>query len=383
MQGRRGKGCGECLAGPAGARPSHNGDVPSSTAASSSPAVRADQAIAGLAPGYFALVMGTGIVSVGLRTAGYDGAALVLLVLAAVAAAVLVVLYMLRGLRHPARMRADARNPETAFGYFTVVAAASVLGVGMHDVGLGTASVVLLGIGAALWVVLGYVLPWQVLMTRDGEPILARTNGSWFIWSVASQSLAVGLSGLRPATPAFADLLGVLTVLFWSVGTILYAGIAVLVILRIVHFGITPQQFEPTYWVAMGALAIAVVAGAGIYAMDSVPMVDAARGLIGGTVVIFWCFALWQLPLLAGAGLWRHLIHRVPLRYVPSLWSIVFPLGMFAVASMRLGRVEHLPMVEIVGDVVLVVAVLAWAAVAVGLVLTLVRGLRGARATAG
>ncbi|HJG51541.1 MAG TPA: tellurite resistance/C4-dicarboxylate transporter family protein, partial [Brachybacterium faecium] len=212
---------------------------------------------------------------------------------------------------------------------------------------------------------------------------LARTNGSWFIWSVASQSLAVGLSGLRPATPAFADLLGVLTVLFWSVGTILYAGIAVLVILRIVHFGITPQQFEPTYWVAMGALAIAVVAGAGIYAMDSVPMVDAARGLIGGTVVIFWCFALWQLPLLAGAGLWRHLIHRVPLRYVPSLWSIVFPLGMFAVASMRLGRVEHLPMVEIVGDVVLVVAVLAWAAVAVGLVLTLVRGLRGARATAG
>ena len=360
--------------------PSHNGSVPSSSATSATTpplAVRAEQALAGLAPGYFALVMATGIVSIALRMAGADGAALVLLVLAAVAAAVLTALYILRWVRHRDRMRADARNPETAFGFFTIVAAAGVLAVGLQQVGMGTASVVLLAIGAAIWIVLGYVLPWQVLMRRDGEPILARTNGSWFIWSVASQSLAVGLSGLKPATPAYADLLGLLTVMAWSVGTILYAGIAVLVILRIVHFGITPQQFEPTYWVAMGALAIAVVAGAGIYAMDSVPMVDAARGLIGGTVVIFWCFALWQIPLLAGAGLWRHLIHRVPLRYVPSLWSIVFPLGMFAVASMRLGRVEHLPLVEGVGVAGMVIAVLAWAAVSAGLVVTLVRGVLG------
>src|SRR5699024_9109573 len=165
--------------------------------------------------------------------------------------------------------------------------------------------------------------------------------------------------GLRPATPAFADLLGVLTVLFWSVGTILYAGIAVLVILRIVHFGITPQQFEPTYWVAMGALAIAVVAGAGIYAMDSVPMVDAARGLVRGTALISWCFAPGQRPLPAGARLCPHLIPRLPLRYGPSLGSVAFPLGMCAGAARRLGRAAPLPMVAIVGDVVLVVAVLA------------------------
>lgn len=349
------------------------------TSATTSPrlAARAEEALAGLAPGYFALVMGTGIVSIGLRMAGADGAALALLVLAALAAAVLVLLFLLRWIRHRERMRADSKNPEIAFGYFTIVAAASVVAVGLQQVGLGTASAVLLGVGAAIWIVLGYVLPWQVLMARDGEPILARTNGSWFIWSVASQSLAVGLSGLEPATSAAADLLGLLTVMAWSVGTILYVGIAVLVILRIVHFGITPRQFEPTYWVAMGALAIAVVAGAGIFAMDSVPMVDAARGLIGGTVVVFWCFALWLIPLLAGAGLWRHGIHRVPLRYTPSLWSIVFPLGMFAVASLRLGRVEHLPLVEGVGIAGLVLAVLAWIAVSVGLMTTLLRGLRG------
>nr|WP_245354744.1 tellurite resistance/C4-dicarboxylate transporter family protein [Brachybacterium sacelli] len=330
-----------------------------------------------MSPGYFALVMGTGIVSIGLHEAGASTVAVIPLVLAAIAFVVLVVLLVARGFRHGDRLRADARNPETAFAFFTVVAGTDVLAVGLHQHGLGTVATGLLATAAAIWLVLGYVLPWQVLMTRDGEPILARTNGTWFIWSVASQSLAVGLSGLHPATPRLADLLGVLTVLSWSVGTILYVGIAVLVILRILHHGITPEQFEPTYWVAMGALAISVVAGASIVDMASVPMVDAARGLIGGTVVVFWCFAAWLVPLLAGAGFWRHRLHRVPLRYSPSQWSMVFPLGMFAVASMRLGRVEHLPMVEAVGVGFLGVALLVWALVGAGLVLTLVRLARG------
>lgn len=340
-------------------------------------AARSDRALAGLSPGYFALVMGTGILSIAVHEAGAARLALIPLGIAAVAYGVLAVLFVARWFRHGDRLRADARNPETAFAFFTIVAGTDVLAVGLHQHGWGTVATGLLALAAAIWLVLGYVLPWQVLMTRDGEPILARTNGSWFIWSVASQSLAVGLSGLHPATPRLADVLGVLTVMAWSVGTILYVGIAVLVILRVVHHGITPAQFEPTYWVSMGALAISVVAGASIVDMAPVPMVDAARGLIGGTVVVFWCFAAWLIPLLAGAGLWRHVLHGVPLRYAPSLWSMVFPLGMFAVASMRLGRVEHLPMVETIGGVFLGVAVLAWTLVAAGLVATLVRLGRG------
>ena len=120
--------------------------MPSSTSTAPTLSARADHALAGLAPGYFALVMGTGIVSIGLRMAGAEVAALLLLALAVLAAAVLTVLYLARWARHRERMRSDARNPETAFGYFTIVAACSVLAVGLQAEGLGTASVVLLGI---------------------------------------------------------------------------------------------------------------------------------------------------------------------------------------------------------------------------------------------
>lgn len=335
---------------------------------------RLDEALAGLSPGCFALVMATGIVSIGLRAAGLSGAAMVLLCLALGAYAVLIVLSAARGIRHGRRMHEDARNPETGFAFFTVVAASGVLAVGLMEIDAHTAAVVLLGAASALWFVLGYVLPWQVLMSRDGSPILPRINGTWFIWSVASQSVAVGMAGLEPASPSAAGLIGILAVLTWSVGIVLYVGVAVLAVLRVVHFGLTPEQFEPTYWVAMGAMAISVVAGASIVEMGHVPMVDAASGLIGGTVVIFWCFAAWLVPLLIGGGLWRHGVHRIPLRYTPSLWSMVFPLGMFAVASMKLGRVEALPAIEAFGISFLWVAVLAWVLVAAGLLVTGCRG---------
>ncbi|MDN5816529.1 MAG: tellurite resistance protein permease, partial [Yaniella sp.] len=46
--------------------------------------------------------------------------------------------------------------------------------------------------------------------------------------------------------------------------------------------------------------------------------------------------------------------------YEPGLWSIVFPLGMYSVAGIYLGRVNDLPIVEVVGSAWMWVAVTAW-----------------------
>jgi tellurite resistance protein TehA-like permease len=273
---------------------------------------------------------------------------------------------------------ADLRDPQIAFAYFTVVAATDVLGVRLAQEGLNAVAIPLFLFAALIWFVFGYVLPWQVMMTRDGKPILARANGTWFIWAVASQSLAIGMAQLRPQVDSvFASWVGLLAVLAWSVGVILYAAMAMLVLLRVVHHGVTAEQFDPAYWVAMGALAIAGVAGAAIVQMEHTPLVDAVRPLIAATVVIFWVFCLWLIPLLVGAGFWRHVLHRVPLRYVPSLWSMVFPMGMFAVASLSLGEADALPAAGTVGGVALVVAVIVWAVVSIGMLHRLLTVLAG------
>ncbi|EHK84231.1 hypothetical protein AK37_07937 [Rhodococcus pyridinivorans AK37] len=113
----------------------------------------------------------------------------------------------------------------------------------------------------------------------------------------------------------------------------------------------------------MGACSITVVAGSRIVEMDDAPMVDATRGLIAGLAVVIWVFATWLLPPLVAAGWWRHRVHRVRLDYDSSLWSIVFPLGMYAIAGMYLGRADDLPLVGAIGAAELWVAVAAWVAV--------------------
>lgn len=334
------------------------------------------QAVAQLSPGYFALVMGTGIVSVGLKYLGIDALSVALLIIALVSYVVLWVLFMWRAIAFRPQLVADMRDPEKVFAFFTVVAGTDVLAVRLLlDDHPQVAIPLVLG-AAALWFVFGYLLPFQVLMARDGLPILRRTNGTWFIWAVASQSLATGLAQTQPYLSGQAYWVGLLAVLSWSVGVGLYLAVALFVMLRIIHYGLTPDEFEPPYWVSMGALAIAVVAGVSIVDMASTPMVDAASTIIGGTVVIFWCIAAWLIPMLVGVGVWRHWVHKVPLKYTPTMWSMVFPLGMFAAASISLGRVDALPIVENIGKVALVVAFVVWALAMVGLLRKIVETLR-------
>src|SRR5680860_1600329 len=117
-----------------------------------------------------------------------------------------------------------------------------------------------------------------------------------------------------------------------------------------------PEELAASYWVSMGALAITVLAGARIVEMADAPMVAVTRDLIAGLAVVFWAFATWLIPVLVAAGWWRHVRRRVPLRYEATLWSIIFPLGMYAVAGIYLGRADDLPVVEAVGSAELWVA---------------------------
>lgn len=321
-----------------------------------------------LTPGYFAGVMGTGIVSIGAQLIGQTFIASVLFWLAIVFYVVLVVLNVWRFVAHRKHMSADFHDPSRAFGFFTFIAATNVLAAMLVGIGLVLPATALLIVAVLAWLVLGYVIPWTAVLGNPKRPMLDMANGTWFIWVVASQSIAVVAAGLEPLLPAqFRQGFTILAVFAWSVGLVLYASCAVFVVLRMMLYTLEPKHLDPPYWVAMGAVAITVVAGARIVEMDDAPMIDVTRELIAGLSVIFWAFATWLIPVLLAAGVWRHLVHRVPLVYVPTLWSFVFPMGMYAAASIYLGRADHLPVVEAIGTAWFWVGLGAWSLTAIGM----------------
>jgi len=57
------------------------------------------------------------------------------------------------------------------------------------------------------------------------------------------------------------------------------------------------------------------------------------------------------------------------LSYEPGLWSVIFPLGMYAVAGIYLGRADQLPLVAAIGRAELWLALAAFLATFAGMFL--------------
>jgi tellurite resistance protein TehA-like permease len=305
-------------------------------------------AVRTLNPGYFALVMATGIVSIAMENHHAYELSVVLLWLTGIEYLVLLCVYGWRVAAFRAAVAADLTDPARAFGYFTFVAATDVLGTRLAVDRHEPAALVLLAVGSIAWLVLGYVVPWTAVLNHS-RPVLQHANGTWFIWVVASQSIAVLAAGLEPAVGVGRRELALLAVFSWSVGVFLYGAAGAVVAARMLVHELRPADLTPPYWVSMGATAITVVAGARIVQMADAPMVTATRGLIAGMSVVFWAFGSWLIPALVAAGVWRHVVHRIPLRYEAPLWSVVFPLGMYGVGGHYLGQADHLPIVQAVG----------------------------------
>ncbi len=308
--------------------------------------LQARDGVRGLFPGYFALVMATGIVSTALKADGTAGLSTVLLILAIICYLVLLALYGWRIAGYRAEFLADATSPLLAFSLFTFVAGSDVLGARLAGAGYYLVTEILLVLAGAAWLLLSYGTP-LVLITRHGDQsALAGINGGWFLWAVGTQSIAVSVTSLAAPLPSG---LAVLAVVMWAVGVVLYLILATLVLAGLLHFPVQPGRLTPAYWVFMGATAISVLAGAKLLQLPASPLLTEVRPVVAGLSFILWAFGSWLVPLLVGLGVWRHLVRRFPLRYDPGLWSMSFPLGMYCVASETLGQAVHVPWLASVG----------------------------------
>jgi tellurite resistance protein TehA-like permease len=325
--------------------------------------------------------MATGICASALADVGQRGAGLALLVLAGACLAALIVLLVCRLGTRPRHVLADLADPTRAFGYFAVVAAANVVAAGLAGYGRRDLAVPLAALAAAIWLILTYTIPVRLILGSRDVPVLAAVDGTWFLWVVGTQSVAVAVAVL--ASGRAMSSMALLAVSMWSVGVVLYLVIATLVVARLLSSPVRPADLTAPYWIAMGATAITVLAAAQILAMPERPAVVAARPVLAGLATLLWAFGTWLIPLLVIFGLRRYRTRRAISRYRTAWWSAVFPLGMYAVASNRFGTVAHLPLVSRIGVVWTPVAESVWLVVFVLMVIDAGRAVRAPAGASG
>lgn len=337
------------------------------------------QTLINLSPAYFAMVMATGILGLACQLEKIPALPEVLLVINLVAYLVLWVLTLLRLGYYPQRFFNDFGNHSRGTGFFTTVAATSVLGAQIAvQLQMAAAAQFLWWFAFALWLVLTYAI-FTALTIRKNKPAFEDgINGGWLTAVVAPQSLVVLACTLMPGLEhSEAAMLGL--TLLWLAGGMLYIWIISLIFYRYTFFRFDPQDLTPPYWINMGAMAISTLAGALLVGIaDQSPLLVSLRPFLKGLTLLFWATATWWIPMLVILGVWRYVYHKVPLMYDPLYWGAVFPLAMYTIATHRLAEVFNLPFLLSVPRLFIGLALTAWLFTFLGLVMAVMTGLRRA-----
>ncbi len=330
-----------------------------------------------LSPAYFGMVMATGIVSLAADQIGFDRIALALFAIALLAYGVLWGLTALRVCRHPKLFFMDLIDHLRGPGFFTMVAASSVLGsqfvllLDQTTIGFG-----LWFLALFLWLTLTYTI-FTALTVKEEKPTLAEgINGAWLLAVVATQSIAVlaSLLAVRVEQPWRLDL-NFLALSMWLWGGILYIWMMSLIFYRYTFFRFSPGDLSPPYWINMGAMAISTLAGSLlILNSDDAPFLHSIVPFMKGFTVFYWATGTWWIPMLVILAIWRHVYKRFPLQYDPLYWGAVFPLGMYAVATHRMAQAMGFHFIDTLPTAFAYVAMIAWTVTFYAFLTGLLRG---------
>lgn len=164
----------------------------------------------------------------------------------------------------------------------------------------------------------------------------------------------------------------------WLLGGVLYMILITLIFYRWCFVPMTAADLTEPWWINMGAMAITTLAGS--------RLILAGHNLAGwpgdGRFVLevlttaCWFTATFWIPLLAVLFVEKHVIIGEPVRYSTAEWSIVFPLGMYSAATWLYAEATHIQFFGYVARFTVLVAFVAWALAAIGLLRSTLRMLR-------
>ncbi len=323
-----------------------------------------------LYPGYFAVVMATGILSIAMDYEHWRALSLGFFIAACALYLSLFFLYALRIVRYPGRVKDDLFNPLRVFGYFTFVAATDILATRLGLYGLLWPVVGLGLIAFAVWCGLLYFI-FAMLIFENEQPVQESVNGSWLIATVATQSLSVVSAIIAIRLHFLAEPLLFAAYVFWSFGILLYLIFIVMITYRFFFRAIHRDDLTPPYWINMGAMAITAVAGARLSNPGGATrFLATVHPFVVAFTVTMWAWGSWWIPLLLIMGVWKYRAIRNFKPYDPGFWSIIFPLGMYAASLDLMSGLPGLGFLAHAVGAFLVVAIVCWCLVVAGWIVT-------------
>lgn len=312
--------------------------------------------------------MATGIVSIAMLDVGFPRIARVLFVFNVVTYGALWLAGLVRLAASPREVAADLANHVRGPAFLTVVAATCVLGVdGVTLAGWRIVACGLWVLAVVLWTAMIYTFFAAVTLVEPKPRLENGLDGSWLLATVSTESIAV-LGTMVAPTFARPDIVVFVCLTLFLAGAMLYILVIGLIFFRWIFRPMGVHTLTPTYWINMGAVAITTLAGVRLVDIaGDYPFVADIAHFLAGFTLFFWATATWWIPLLILVFAWRHIHQRMPIRYDPQYWSLVFPLGMYSVATHAYAQNARLEFLYPLANIAGVLSLAVWTPALAGL----------------
>ena len=339
-------------------------------------------------PNWFAVTMGTGILALALNQLP-----LAIPYLHQLAAALWLLnigLFLLFSLLYATRWVLFFHEARRIFGH-------SVMSMFFGTIPMGLATIIngflafgiprwggaAVTIAEALWwvdmvmaLVCGVVIPFLMFTRQDHS--LEKMTAIWLLPVVAAEVTAASAGQLVPhlANPAAALHILVMGYALWAFSVPIAMSMLVILLQRLVTHKLPHRDMAASGWLALGPLGTGALAllllGADAprvfqaAGMAGVGAVAQGLGIIGG--VAMWGYGAWWM-LIAILTTARYLRTGMPFNL--GWWGFTFPIGVYAVATLALGRQTNIAFFSSLGTALVVVLTVLWVVIAT-------RTLRGA-----
>lgn len=333
-----------------------------------------------LLPGYFAMVMATGIISIACLLENFTTLGKVLFYLNILFLIVLLAALIYRVIRFWPDVVADFKSYQRGPGFFTLVAALCIMGnqvilfEGMYKLATG-----LLIVATIIWAFIIYGFFYNLTVTDDKKPLKEGINGTWLVIIVSTQAISVLISFVSDGLGPVAEIYLFIAACLFLVGCIFYLYLMSLIIYRISFFPLNAMELGAPYWINMGATAISTLAGSMLILHEKqFGFLIEIRPFLKGFVLLFWAAGTWWIPLLVLLGAWRHIVKKIKVPtvaagYDPTYWAMVFPLGMYVVSTYRLSEALDIAFLKLIPNGFIYIALFAWIAVIIGFIRQLLK----------
>ena len=250
-------------------------------------------------------------------------------------------------------------------GLATIINGFLLFGVARWGSGMVQVAEVLWWLDVAMSLAFGVMIPYM-MFTRQ-EHSIDQMTAVWLLPVVAAEVAAASGGQLAPHLSDTVAQFHVLitSYVLWAFSVPVAFSILTILMLRMALHKLPHESMAASSWLALGPIGTGAL-GLLLLGADA-PAIFAANGFTGtGEVaeglgliagIALWGFGLWWIVM---AVLITHRYYRAGIPFNLGWWGFTFPLGVYSLATLRLGKVLHLTFFDVAGCVLVALLVLMW-----------------------